>query len=76
MTKKYLIFLSCRFEQAGVKVKGYGIINHIPHDPENPQSVSNTEACRLMGVKMRVIHQEDAKCRKVNYFANQIRTLQ
>ena len=76
MTKKYLIFLSCRFEQADVKVNGYGRMNHIPHDPENPHSVSNTQACELMGVKMRVIHQEDTKCRKVNYFANQIRTLQ
>ena len=68
--------MPCRFEHAGVKVNGYGRMNHIPHDPENPQSVSNTHACELMGVKMRVIHQEDTKCRNVNFFFNCIRTLQ
>ena len=68
--------MPCRFEHAGVKVNGYGRMNHIPHDPENPQSVSNTQACELMGVNMRVIHREDTKCKKVNSFFNCIRTLQ
>ena len=68
--------MPCRFEQADVKVNGYGRMNHIPHDPENPTSVSNTQACQLMGVNMSVIHWEDTKCRKVNSFFNHIRTLQ